>query len=254
MALSLTGFTLWLALAGGDPAAGPPRPLIALDAGHGGEQTGAVGVCGVREKDVTLAVVQEVARILRESGRADVVLTRERDETVALEDRAQRANAAGAELFVSVHANASPDDTSRGPESFFLSAQAADRRVARLAAIENEGAKTRGRSRGTLGRILDSLRLSSAHAESQRLAMLVQESLNQRFPTRGRRVLQAPFVVLRYADMPAVLIEIGFLTNAAECRELGTLAFQRQVAQSIAAAALAHSWTRSLAEAQASTR
>ena len=219
-----------------------PLPVVALDAGHGGEQSGAVGVCGIREKDVALAIIHELAQLLRASGRAEPFLTRSGDETVKLEERPERAKAAGAILFVSVHANAAPNETSAGVETYFLSLRAWDKRVEQLALVENEGVIER-ESSDTLGRILDSLRLRAAHAESQRLAALVQTSIIHRLGERDRGVFQAPFIVLRRAEMAAILVEVGFLSNPAECVQLGSPSHQRSLAQALAAAILAHLWT-----------
>lgn len=238
---------VWVHLAGvaSLEAATPPSPapaVVVLDAGHGGDQTGASGVCGVHEKDVALAIVLELDKLLGASGRVRTLLTRHGDESVALEERVRLANQVRADLFLSVHANAAPGESSHGVETFFVSRRAADQRIERLALVENEGVRSI-QANNTLGRILDSLHLHAAHAESQRFAALVQQSVSVRFGKANRGVLQAPFFVLRQVNMASVLVEVGFLTNPAECLRLGDPAYQRQLAQALAAAVLAHVWT-----------
>jgi len=220
--------------------AGPrPAPVVAIDAGHGGEQHGAIGVCGAKEKDVALSISLHLARLLSASGKATPLLLRPGDTTVGLDERAAKANQARATLFVSIHANAGERTDSSGVETYFLSRHTADRRTAEVAARENDGRpfKQAG-SDDELARILEGLILQAAHQESQRLAMRVQEAMNAAVDTRGRGVLQAPFIVLRGARMPAVLVEVGFLTNVAECQSLADDEHRRRIAQSIAAAVL----------------
>ncbi len=218
-----------------------PVPVVVIDAGHGGGQTGAYGVCGVHEKDVTLAIAVELAHVLDASGRAKAVMTRAGDEDISLEERSQRANRADASLLLSIHANASTSASSRGVETFFLSRRASERRHHDLVLRENDGRPSESvRTDDTLGVILNGLRLSAAHTESQQLAMRLQEVLHERLGTRGRGVLQAPFIVLRDAQMAAALVEVGFLTNLEECRLLNSVDYQRQIAQALATATLAH--------------
>lgn len=232
---------LWV-LASPPGTEGPSlRPLVVLDPGHGGHLAGAKGVCGLHEKDVTLAVAKELAQLLEASQRARVKLTRTEDEHVELEDRSRLANELGAALFVSIHANASSRAAARGVETFFLSRGAASRRAQRLAERENEGKVITAQGEpGSVASILQQLSLSASHRESQRLAMSLQEAMEERLHTRGRGVLQAPFLVLLNATMPAALVEIGFLTHPEECTLLTTRTYQSRIAQVLAAALLAH--------------
>jgi len=215
-------------------------PVVAIDAGHGGTQPGALGVCGLQEKNVTLAIASELGKLLAASGRVTPLLTRTGDETVTLDDRALRANRGGAALFVSVHANASLEDRSRGFETYFLSRHAADQRLAQIARLENDGSELVDEPTDTVSRILGGLRMQASHDASQRLAMLVQQTLGTQLGHFGRGVLQAPFIVLRKADMAAVLVEVGFLTYEDECKELAQVDYQRRVARALATAVLAH--------------
>lgn len=217
-----------------------PLPLVVLDAGHGGLQTGAHGVCGAWEKDVTLQVAQRTAEILGASALVRVVHTRTKDEHVPLEARSALANRLGARLLVSIHANASTTPQARGIETFFLSLTAASRRLARLALRENEGRLPgRGGPTDPLQRVLAGLSFDANHAASQQLAMSLQRGLTAQAAGRGRGVLQAPFQVLMGAQMPATLVEIGFLTHPQECARLTSVQGQEFVAQGIAAGVLA---------------
>jgi len=236
------------------PASGstPSRrlPVVAIDPGHGGQQVGATGSCGLKEKSVALAVSRELYSVLEASGRVRPILTRDGDLTVDLEERYRIANEAGAELLVSVHANASLNLDAKGVETFFLSSRTANRRIRELAKRENHGARKRSQKDDLVGVILDGLLLSNAHVGSQRFAHQVQDSLDAHLSTDGRGVLQAPFVVLSGAQMPAVLVEIGFLSNLEECKRLAETSYQRTIARSLAAAVLEHLVDESLASAR----
>jgi N-acetylmuramoyl-L-alanine amidase len=217
-------------------------PVVAIDAGHGGAHEGAWGVCGVLEKDITWALARQAADILTATRLARPYLVRQGDETLALEARAARANAAGAVLFVSIHANASPNPGAHGVETFFLSNRAAHGRLASLAERENEGIDFAevAATDDAVQLVLRGLSLDAAHAESQQLALTTQQTLQRRLRARGRGVLQAPFVVLLGTQMAAVLVEVGFLTHPEECVRLTRPAYQEQVAQALASSILAH--------------
>ena len=235
-------FFLLAALAAA-PSAAPTGalPIIALDPGHGGDQAGAHGICGAWEKDITLQIAKRVARVLEASGRARPLLTRDHDETLALPLRSERALAARARLFLSIHANASVNPTARGVETFFLSLQPTEKRLRRLVDRENEGAGLApARSGDPLALVLGGLRLDAAHVESQALAMSLQRAMVAHLHSRGRGVLQAPFMVLLGARMPAALVEVGFLTHPQECVRLTTQEGQEAIAEAIAAGVLAH--------------
>ena len=215
-------------------------PLVMLDPGHGGAQRGARGVCGCHEKDVVLAVGQALRSLLNASGRVRAKLTRDSDLEISLSDRAGLANTQQAALFVSIHANASKNARAHGIETFFLSRRTASARLRELVRRENGPPLPRQVAGGTLSAILQRLSLSANHHESQRLAVRLQKTMGQRLSYHGRGVLQAPFVVLKEAHMPAALVELGFLTNPGECRLLASTEHQRAVAQALAAAILTH--------------
>ncbi len=221
-------------------AAGPKNlPLIVIDPGHGGEHDGAHGICGLTEKDVVLSIAKEVADLLRHSGLVTARLTRSDDSDIPLEARAELANSLGARLFISIHANASPNTAARGIETFFLSSDSANRELQKLVERENGGSgqKRPAQSSG-VDSILASLRLGASHHESQKLALSIQSQLAGRFGEQERGVLQAPFVVLRHAQMPSVLVEVGFLTHPDECENLATKSYRREISQGIAVALL----------------
>lgn len=224
-------------------------PVVALDAGHGGDQEGAPGICGIAEKDVTLAISKRVASLLSQSGEALPYLIRPTDQTLSLQHRSARANAQRATLFVSVHANASENPKVHGVETFFLSHRSDTGRLARLARRENDGIDLAPPPPpDPLQHILQGLSLDAAHTESQMLALRMQQTLQRRLHTRGRGVLQAPFMVLVGAQMAAVLVEVGFITHPKECVLLSTPAYQSQVAQALTEGILAH--VRRLASAE----
>ncbi|MGB8930884.1 MAG: N-acetylmuramoyl-L-alanine amidase [Anaeromyxobacteraceae bacterium] len=215
-----------------------PRTVrrIVVDAGHGGHDPGATGRRGLREKDVTLDIARRVAKDLKEEG-FEVVLTRTSDRYLRLEERTALANTSRGDLFVSIHANATPRRNRSGIETYFLNVTD-DRYAARLAAREN-GADLDGEdSDGVLKRIRADLDAVASAGSSHRLAELVQKelcrSVRSRFgDVRDLGVKSALFYVLLGARMPAVLVETGFISNAAEEQRLGSPAYRAEVAQAV---------------------
>ena len=227
------------AVAAGATIPAEPPWVAVVDPGHGGEKDGAIGPGGVREKDLTLQIARRVAVRLRRQG-ARVVLTRSADRGVGLAARAARANAEGAELFLSIHLNALPGPArarARGVETYFLSADASDASATAVAARENAdrlAGEPELDPRDPVSGILQDLADTDALSGSSRLAYAVHERLVKRLRSEDRGVKQAPFYVLAGARMPAVLIEVGFVSNAAEARKLATPAYQDEVAEAIA--------------------
>ncbi len=217
-----------------------PMPLVVVDAGHGGTQDGAIGVCGAKEKDVTLGISRHLVALLEQSGQVHAIAIREGDATLDLKQRAQFANDAKADMFVSVHANSNISPKTAGVETFFLSRNASDRRVAKLVARENEQPLRGSAEADETTRLLETLALSASHVESARLAERVNTSLTRELAVKGRGVMQAPFFVLLGAHMPSTLIEVGFLTNRAECEKLASDSHREHLAQIIASAILLH--------------
>ena len=209
-------------------------PPIVIDPGHGGKDTGAVAGTGLNERDLTMAVARYLASELRARGYA-VRLTREDGEGRALTDRTAIANRLEARIFVSLHANASTFSSVKGAETYYMSLddQATDEAAAATAKLENEaGTATDGRS--DLDLILWDLAQASALNESAGLAVAVQSRLNALLDLRDRGVKQAPFVVLTGATMPAILVEVGFLSNPTEAGRLGRAEHQQALARAIA--------------------
>jgi N-acetylmuramoyl-L-alanine amidase len=216
-----------------------PLRVVVLDAGHGGHDTGAVGPGGLQEKELALDVTRRVARLLEEKLDVKVLLSRDADHFVTLRDRTTFANRERADLFVSIHANAHRETASTGVETYFLSSEATDGTARQVAALENSVVqleKTPARAAGRLDAvkaILWDLAQSEFQQESSRLAEVVQDSMTQslRIPNRG--VKQAGFYVLGGAAMPAVLIEIGFVTNPKEERRLKDPKYRDEIARAI---------------------
>jgi N-acetylmuramoyl-L-alanine amidase len=232
------------------PASRPrSKRRVVVDAGHGGRDNGMTGPIGgrqkIREKDITLAVSLELARSLRRQG-VEVVMTRTTDTLIGLYDRGPIANERGGDLFLSIHVNAAnlrwqrPGDA-RGFETYFL-AEAKTEDERRVERMENEAIRFETEAQAPkndpLSFIIHDMAQNEHLRESQELAAAVQGGLGRIHPGPSRGVKQAGFVVLTTAFMPAVLVEIGFGTNAAEARYLATPARQREIADAIANAAM----------------
>ncbi len=209
------------------------RLKIAVDPGHGGEDNGAKGPKGLREKDAALDLARELKAALEEAG-FEAFLIRDDDIFIPLWERARRANEAGADLFLSLHLNASKAKAAKGSEVFFLSLDQGDSDAAEVAALENAGAGDRLAQDTVLSSILEDLAQKAYLQESERLAVHVQAQLNRLGGTRERGVKQAPFVVLRGAAMPAVLVEAAFISNPREETKLRDGAYRRKVAETMA--------------------
>ena len=221
------------------PQAASPLRTIVLDAGHGGHDSGAIGPGGLMEKELVLDITKRVARLLEDRVQVKVLLSRNADHFVTLKDRTSFANRASADLFVSIHANAHRVAASEGVEVFFLSSEATDNAARQLAAAENSVIQLEKPSSGRAGRseivrtMLWDLAQAEFQTESSRLAETVLDSMSQalRIPNRG--VKQAGFYVLGGAAMPAILVEIGFVTNPREERRLKNPKYRDEIARAI---------------------
>ncbi len=214
-----------------------PDYVVVIDPGHGGDDTGAIGPGGIEEKEVALSLALKVADELRSSG-FKVLLTRADDRFIPLEDRTAFANGNGADLFISIHANAAASRDANGVETFFLNFEATDEDARRVAAFENNAplvVKRAGEESSDLKEILLDLENTGAHHESSRLAEAVHLSM-LKYSTGGenRGVKQAPFAVLVGATMPAILVESGFISNPGEEKRLASDKGQHRIARSIA--------------------
>ncbi len=216
VAVVLVVGTLAPALARAVESSGPNRfDTIVIDAGHGGDDAGARGAKGLLEKELVLDIAHRLAERFAENG-LQVVLTRRDDTFVPLEERTSIANDARADLFISIHANATHDTKVRGIETFFLSLDASDDHAGQVARRENQAFRVEDapakRSDDALVAIIGDLITNEHMEESNEFARLAQLELAGD-PQVARGVKQAPFVVLESVQMPAALVEIGFLTN-----------------------------------------
>lgn len=190
------------------------RPIIVIDAGHGGRDPGARSVSGqVAEKDLTLALARDLRDKLVERGRVRVALTREGDQYLTLEDRAAVVRRLDAAMFVSLHMDSAPNPLARGASVYSLSDVASDSEAARLAAEQNAGV-TAGAGNGSVDSILSELAMRSQMSASADLATRLLKRSAGRFELRPEPHRFAAFHVLRRADTPAVLFEAGYLSNA----------------------------------------
>ena len=233
----LVALALGLAAASPTRAEAPQPPTVVIDPGHGGADLGARGPGGELEKDVALAVSRKVAALLKKRG-ARVLLTRSKDVFVPLAERTDLANRAHADLFVSIHANSAPDRAIVGTETYFLSLDASDDEAMRVAVAENDvftQAGTADDGRDVVGAILGDLIRTEHLRESSELAASIQRRLAE-LPGPSRGVKQAPFVVLTGVNMPAALVEIGFVSNPKEAARLRQRDRQDAIAQALAAA------------------
>ena len=209
---------------------------IVVDPGHGGKDFGAPGfIPGVHEKDVVLEIAKRVAKKIRDDMNLEAILTRSDDRYLTLEERTAFANTRGADLFVSIHTNASRDSRAYGTETYFLNLATDDESI-RVAAMENA---TSTKNISDLHSILNDLLKNAKINESSRLAEMVQFSLVKNLNRKGydrvkdKGVKQAPFYVLLGARMPSILVESAFISNREECRLLTTASYQEHLAESI---------------------
>jgi N-acetylmuramoyl-L-alanine amidase len=226
------------------PPAAPAAFKVVLDPGHGGTEDGAIGPSGLKEKDLALDMARRLAALLRADG-FEVVLTREGDDGPTLDQRAEVANVQRADVFVSLHANASRSSKARGAETYFLSRHATDDAARTVAAIENDAAGVGDDPTAAaapdagdpaIPLILWDMAQTIYLEQSAQLAEIVQRELNGALGITDRGVRQAPFRVLVGATMPAVLVELGFLTNPEEEKRLADGEYRRKLSEALAAA------------------
>jgi len=212
---------------------------IVIDPGHGGKDPGAMAF-GLKEKDVVLNISKKIDKILKETYRYEVVLTRTKDVYIPLEERTAIANTHKSDLFISIHINAHSDQTKGGIETYFLNL-ATDANAMRIAAFENA---TSTHSIGEMQDILATLMKNSKIDESTRLARFVQTNLvanfGRSYKPRDLGVKQAPFYVLIGAEMPAILTEIAFITNPDEAKLLQNEQHLDKIAAQLAAGIAAY--------------
>ena len=239
--LSSTAFaraTKHAAAASPKQGARPPAPLVMLDPGHGGKDPGAIGVSGTYEKHVALATARELKRQLEIGGRYRVELTRARDVFIPLDDRVGLAQRRGAALFVSMHADAMPDDPSvRGASVYTLANAASDAQTAALAKRENSADRFLGAAfhdaSPDVAKILASLVRQETRAGSARIALALVHSLDRSLPMLPNAARHAGFQVLKAADIPSVLVEMGFMSNGKDEAALRQEGHRKLVAEAM---------------------
>jgi N-acetylmuramoyl-L-alanine amidase len=212
---------------------------IVIDPGHGGKDPGAIGKRGLKEKDINLKLAKKLRNSLRKSFKGDIILTRERDIFLPLEERTAIANMKNADIFLSIHANASPNRKARGIETYYLNFTT-DEEAMRVAARENA---TSIRHMSDLQFILTDLMKTAKTNESVRMAANIQESIVSTLKKRYRRIQGngikgAPFYVLVGTQMPSVLIEVSFISNPEEETRLRKDAYLNGIAKGITAGVL----------------
>jgi N-acetylmuramoyl-L-alanine amidase len=207
---------------------------IVIDAGHGGHDTGTIGVDGIREKDVVLDVALRVGKLLHDRLGAQITYTRSDDTFIPLDQRTAIANKAQADLFLSIHANSSPDAAARGVETYYLNFTS-DPRALELAARENA---VSDQPVHELTDLVKQITLRDKIAESREFAEDVEQSLYGGLQAgndglRNRGVKKAPFVVLIGAKMPSVLAEISFVSNAKDAEQMRQPEYLERIAESL---------------------
>ncbi len=221
---------------------------IVLDPGHGGTNPGAPSVTGLFEKYLTLPIALEVERRLREQTDATVTLTRRTDATVGLRERTRLANQAGADLFISIHCNSSENPEANGLEVYFLDPDAAINEFDHLIAHEERGelaqpevpnkagAPAEEAPPLTIEQVLLDATMYKSHERSELVAGELLDTIHRVVKVPRRKVRQAPFAVLKEAEMPAVVLEVGYLSHAEEGRRLADPKYQERLADGIVAA------------------
>ncbi|MCU1244264.1 MAG: putative N-acetylmuramoyl-L-alanine amidase, partial [Acidobacteria bacterium] len=223
------------------PPTTPQRPVdapgihtIVVDPGHGGKEVGAIGPGGMMEKDATLALCRKLAVSLGNRLGARVILTREDDSVVSLDQRTAIANQYKADLFLSVHMNAAVVKGAHGSETYFLNLDASDEVARRAAETENApAAGAQAPPSSDLNLMLWDLAQQQYLHESSRFASTIQEEMNAATSVQNRGVKQAPFKVLVGATMPAALVEVAFITNPEEEAKIKSDAYQNMVVETL---------------------
>jgi N-acetylmuramoyl-L-alanine amidase len=211
------------------------RKKVVVDAGHGGKDAGGRKLFGLKEKEMNLAVAKELYDLLKGEEMFDVTLTRDTDDFVPLADRSVAANNAKADLFVSIHANASRDRREKGFEIYFMSEKASDPWAAEVADYENSvvGLEDGGGQNDSAAMLLHSMARNEYLNEGGKLAGLITAEMEKKTPFVNRGVKQAAFYVLRGTYAPGVLVEMGFMTNSSDEKNLNDKKVRAKVANAI---------------------
>lgn len=220
-------------------------PLVVIDAGHGGHDPGAISPHGgQREKVITLAIAKKIRNKMAATGRIRVALTREDDKFLVLQDRFGIARKLGADLFISIHADAAGSEQANGATVYTLSEVASDREAQRLASRENKADIINGINLGGADDNVSSILIDLTQRETMNISadfakiFLREAKPNMRLRSHSHRF--ASFVVLKAPDTPSILLETGYLTNEQDVKFLSTAAGQSRIADSVTKAAQAH--------------
>ncbi|WP_119167231.1 N-acetylmuramoyl-L-alanine amidase [Algihabitans albus] len=227
------------ALPAAPPVPSDPRPTVVIDAGHGGVDPGAIGVSGTYEKVLALDYAKALRTALEGSGRYRVVMTRADDRFIPLRDRYRIAEQAGGDLFVSLHANIHSSGRIRGASVYTLSQGASDTEAAALAAKENKadalGGVELSPHSDTVSHILIDLMQTDTLNLSRSFANMLVDTLGERVKLLNNTHRFAGFAVLKSPSVPSVLVEIGYMSNAEEERQLKTKAHREKVTDGLVA-------------------
>lgn len=217
------------------------RPLVVIDAGHGGHDPGASGAKGEREKDLTLALAKALRDQLLADGRVRVAMTRDTDTFLVLEERSDIARRLGADLFISVHADAAQSPAARGATVYTLSDKASDSVAEAMASRENRSNTINGVSLEDKNAVVSSILVDLSRREMRGRSMrfgdlVVRESIGRlRFHSTPQR--EAAFIVLKSLDLPSALIEAGYISNAEDASAMRDPAWRKDFARAVAQAA-----------------
>ncbi|WP_243432039.1 N-acetylmuramoyl-L-alanine amidase family protein [Aliamphritea spongicola] len=234
------------------PTANNPDKLrnvvIAIDAGHGGDDPGAVGPRGEKEKDVVLGIARELKKLLQKEPGFTPQLTRDGDYYISLRSRTSRARKNNADMFVSIHADGFKDKRAKGASVWVLSPRGASSEMGRwLAKRENStdliggvGSVSLEDKDDVLAKVLLDMSMTASRSDSRVIAETVHKNMSRFAKMHKKRVEQAGFVVLKSPDIPSILVETGFITNPEEARKLKSKSYQKKMAQAIFAGIKAH--------------
>jgi len=212
---------------------------IVIDPGHGGDDPGAIGPSGIQEKDIVLSVGKKLGDILTAKYEAEVIFTRNKDIFIPLNERTETANSKKADLFISIHANASPKKDTRGIETYFLN-WTDDKEAMKVAARENKiSFKKMEKVQGDLQMILQDLKRKNKNEESMKLASSIQNAMVSTLKENYSKIQDlgvkyAWFYVLIGAEMPSILVEISFVSNNEEEKRLAEDEYKDKIAEAIA--------------------
>ncbi len=235
------------------PEAGGKRDIIVMiDAGHGGEDPGAIGPGGVREKDVVLAISRKLKAMIDAKPGYSAVMTRTGDYYISLRGRTGKARKSNADLFVSIHADAFKDARARGASVWVLSGRGATSEMGRwLAQRENStdliggvGSLSLDDKDDVLASVLLDMSMNASRKDSHQVASRIHGNIDRFARMHKKHVEQAGFVVLKSPDIPSILVETGFISNPEEARSLKTTAYQQKMAEAIFNGITDHFWSK----------